>query len=110
MLERIIFNVIALGLFLFLFFRMIQKNDTNYLYILVLQAIGITIGFFGLIIRIKLPIVILIITYFLSIIVPIIVILIERKGISLTEVIFLSIAKFYEKIMQKAIIETFLFL
>ena len=98
MLERIIFNVIALGLFLFLFFRMIQKNDTNYLYILVLQAIGITIGFFGLIIRIKLPIVILIITYFLSIIVPIIVILIERKGISLTEVIFLSIAKFYEKL------------
>ena len=30
MLERVLFNVIALGLFLFLFFRMIQKNDTNY--------------------------------------------------------------------------------
>lgn len=98
MVERIIFNVIALGLFLFLFFRMIQKNDTNYLYILVLQAIGITIGFFGLIIRIELPILILIITYILSIILPIIVILIERKGISLTEVIFLSIAKFHEKL------------
>ena len=41
MLERIIFNVLALGLFLFLFFRMIQKNDTNYLYILALQAMGI---------------------------------------------------------------------
>lgn len=101
MLERIIFNVVALGLFLFLFFRMIQKNDTNYIYILVLQAIGITIAFFSLIIRMQLPILVLIITYILSIIIPIIVILIEKKGITLTEVIFLSIAKWYEKIGQE---------
>lgn len=97
MLERIIFNVVALGLFLFLFFRMIQKNDTNYVYLLVLQAIGIAIGFIGLIMRVQLPIFVLILTYVLSIILPMIVILIERKGINLTEVIFLSIAKLYDK-------------
>lgn len=98
MLERILFNVLALGLFLFLFFRMIQKNDTNYLYILALQALGITISFISLIIRIELSLFLLIITYILSIILPIIVILIERKGITLTEVICLTISKFYTKI------------
>lgn len=98
MVERIVFNVIALGLFLFLFFRMIQRNDTNYIYILVLQALGIAIGFFTLIIGIELSIILLILTYILSIILPIIVILIERKGITLTEVIFLSIFKFYSKL------------
>lgn len=97
MLERILFNVIALGLFLFLFFRMIQKNDTNYIYILALQALGIAIGFFALIINVKLPIIVLILTYIFSIILPIIIILIERKGITLTEVIYISIYKMYSK-------------
>ena len=98
MLERILFNVIALGLFLFLFFRMIQKNDTNYIYILALQALGIAIGFFALIINVKLPIIVLILTYIFSIILPIIIILIERKGITLTEVIYISIYKMYSKL------------
>ena len=98
MLERILFNVIALGLFLFLFFRMIQKNDTNYIYILIMQALGMAISFFGLIMRIELHIILTIVTYILSIILPIIVILIERKGITLTEVIFLSMSLFYNKI------------
>ena len=98
MLERILFNVIALGLFLFLFFRMIQKNDTNYIYVLALQALGIAIGFFALIINVKLPVIVLILTYIFSIILPIIIILIERKGITLTEVIYISIYKMYSKL------------
>lgn len=98
MLERILFNVIALGLFLFLFFRMIQKNDTNYIYVLALQALGIAIGFFALIINVKLPVIVLILTYIFSIILPIIIILIERKGITLTEVICISIYKIYNKL------------
>lgn len=98
MLERILFNVIALGLFLFLFFRMIQKNDTNYIYVLALQALGIAIGFFALIINVKLPVIVLILTYIFSIILPIIIILIERKAITLTEVIYISIYKMYSKL------------
>ncbi len=97
MIERILFNVIALGLFLFLFFRMIQKNDTNYLYILALQALGITISFILLFIKVELSIYFFLLTYFLSILLPILVILIERKGITLTEAIFLAIAKLYSK-------------
>ena len=95
MIERILFNVFALGLFLFLFFRMIQKNDTNYIYVLVLQALGITIGFIALIIEVELNILLLILTYVFSVILPIIIILIERKGITLTEAIYISLSKLY---------------
>ena len=109
MFERILFNIVALALFLFLFFRMIQKNDTNYLYILALQALGIAISFICLIIRIEIPLILLILTYILSIILPIIIILIERKGITLTEVIYLSITKFYTNIgMEEKAKETLL--
>ena len=98
MFERMLFNIVALGLFLFLFFRMIQKNDTNYIYILTLQALGIAISFIALVIGISLSWVFLIITYIFSVILPILVILVERNGITLTEVIFLSISTFYTKI------------
>lgn len=37
--ERIIFNVIAFALFVIIFLKMIYKNDTNYTYVLAVQAI-----------------------------------------------------------------------
>lgn len=79
MLERIFFNVFAFAFFIFLFFKMIRKNDTNYIYILALQALGIAIGFIGLIFRLQLNFILMIITYAFSIILPAIVILIEKK-------------------------------
>ena len=100
MLERMLFNIFALGLFLFLFFRMIQKNDTNYIYVLVLQALGIAIGFFALLMNIKLTTILIIITYIFSIVIPAIVILIEKKGITLTEAIYMTLYKFYNKVRK----------
>ena len=98
MVERILFNIFAFAFFIFIFFKMIKKNDTNYIYILVTQALGITIGFIGLIFRIKISIILLIITYIFSIILPIIIILIEKKSITLTETIYISLYKFYTSI------------
>ena len=95
MLERIIFNILAFGLFIYMFFRMIQKNDTNYIYIFLLQAIGIAITFVYLIIKNNMPIPLIIVTYIISIIIPTIIILIEMKGIMLTELIYLTLAKIY---------------
>ena len=97
MIERIIFFTMSLGLFLFLFFKMIKKNDTNYLYILIIQAIGIAISFISLLIRVQLNIVLAIISYILSVILPIILITIELTGISLTEAIYIFMARFYFK-------------
>ena len=45
LIEKIIFNLIAFSLFIIIFFKIIRKNDTNYIGLLILQAIGITISF-----------------------------------------------------------------
>ena len=37
--EKILFNVIAFFLFIFIFFKLIHKNDTNYVGLLIMQAI-----------------------------------------------------------------------
>ena len=37
--EKILFNVIAFFLFIFIFIKMIYKNDTNYISVLIIQAI-----------------------------------------------------------------------
>ena len=95
MIERIIFNVLAFALFLIIFYKMIYRNDTNYIYSLALQAIGFGIGFIGLLFNVKLPIVLTIISYIFSIILPILIILLERKNINLHEAISMVLAKFY---------------
>jgi len=92
-----IFNVIAFTLFFIVFFKMIHKNDTSYIYALVAQAFGIAIGFVGLIFRFNFPVVIYIITYIISIILPFLIVMLEKRGIYFSEIIFLNIAKFYYK-------------
>ena len=37
--EKILFNVVAFFLFIFVFFKMIHKNDTNYIALLMIEAI-----------------------------------------------------------------------
>lgn len=93
--ERIIFNFIAFALFVIVFLKMIYKNDTNYIYVLAIQALGIAIGFIGLVFRVNLPLILNIFTYIICILIPLIIIIAERKGISLSEIIYINIAKFY---------------
>ena len=45
MLEKLIFSLLACSLFIVIFFKIIRKNDANYMILLVLQAIGITVNF-----------------------------------------------------------------
>ena len=45
--EQLFFTILAFGLFVYIFLKMIQRNDTNYIYILVMQAIAIAINFIG---------------------------------------------------------------
>lgn len=93
--ERLIFNVVAVALFTVIFLKMIHKNDTNYIYILGVEALGILIGFLGLIFRVNLPIIIITFTYIISIVIPLGIIIFENKGIYLSEIIYMSIAKYY---------------
>ena len=43
--EQLIFTVISLAIFVYMFLKMIKNNDTSYIVILVLEAIGIALNF-----------------------------------------------------------------
>ena len=43
--EKIFFNLIAIALFTIIFLKLIRKNDTSYIFILILEFVGIAINF-----------------------------------------------------------------
>ena len=45
MIEELVFNLLAVSLFIIIFFKILRKNDSNYVSILLLEAIGICISF-----------------------------------------------------------------
>lgn len=93
--EQLIFTVISFAIFVYMFFRMIRNNDTTYVVILVLEAIGIALNFVEVLFRIKLNILFVILKYMLSIIFPIGIIILEKRNIALFELIYIKKAKLY---------------
>ncbi len=99
MIEQLLFTIIAFGLFVYIFFKMIQKkNYTNYIFILILQTIGILLNFIEVLAKIELNIVFIILKYILAILVPISVWCLDRKGIPLIQVLNVVKAKIYLKL------------
>lgn len=96
MIEKILFNLIAFSLFINIFLlKLIKKNDTTYLYIIVIEAIGIAINFISILFNVWNSIFIKIVMYLLAIIIPIVVIVLEKKGINISESINILISKMY---------------
>lgn len=93
LIEKIIFNLLAVVLFIIIFFKIISKNDTGYVYFLILQFIGIAIGFFEIVLSKTFSIYIKTIAYFLSIIIPILIIILEKNNINFLEYIYVWLAK-----------------
>ena len=93
MLERIIFNILAFSLFVIMFFHMIRKNDTSYIVMLVLQAIGIAIEFIELLIGKYFGIGIRILTYTLSVILPITFIVLEKYNVGFIGKVYIFLAQ-----------------
>ena len=93
--EQFIFTVISLAIFVYMFFKMIKNNDTSYIIILILQAIGIAINFLGFALFIELNMFLNLLKYVLSIVVPGIVIILEKRGMTLIEIVNVTRAKFY---------------
>jgi len=94
MLEKIIFNVLALALFTITFLKLIRKNDTSYIYVLALEFVGLAINFIELFFSIKLSIIFKIIIYIFSIIIPGIMLWIEKvKKIDFPELFNVTIAQ-----------------
>lgn len=93
LLEKILFNIIAFSLFSIIFFKMIKKNDTTYVAILCLEAIGIAMGFIEIIFTIHYSLFIKIIMYVLAVVIPLIIILIESRKLNFSELIYLALTK-----------------
>ena len=91
--EKIIFSILAFYLFLVMFFKMIKKIDIVYVAILIMQGIGILINFIEIIFDLKYNIIVRTIIYLISVIIPIIIIFIERRGKIVSELIYLGLAK-----------------
>ena len=48
LIEQLIFIIIAFALFVYMFYQLIKKNDTKYVPILAIEALGIAIDFMQL--------------------------------------------------------------
>ena len=94
LIEQLIFIIIAFALFVYMFYQLIKKNDTKYVPILAIEALGIAIDFVQLYFAEKdINIAIKIIIYILSIVVPIIVLVVEKLNSNISEVIYIFLAR-----------------
>lgn len=94
MVGKIILSIICFLLFAYIFiFKLIKKNDTTYLAILIMQAIGILLNFIQIIFHILEGLVFNILIYIFCIIIPIIVLAVEGKGINSSEKLSIFISK-----------------
>ena len=44
MIEKLIFNIIAISLFTITFLKLVKKNESSYIYLLLVEFIGIAIN------------------------------------------------------------------
>ena len=94
MFEKMLFNLLAFTLFILMFFKLVRKNDTSYVYLLALQFIGIAINFIELIIGKSFGLFTKLIMYILSVFLPIFFIWLEHtKKIDFAEIFYTIIEK-----------------
>lgn len=96
MIIKILITLISFLLFIYTFvFKLIKKNDTNYISILVVQAFGILVNFIQLIFNVLNNSFWNVIVWFFSIIIPTIVIILEYKKINVSEMMQIYVSKIY---------------
>ena len=94
--EKIIFTILTLYLLITMFFKLIKRGDKIYIPILVCGLLGIILGVIQIIFDLNFNIFVKTMLYVVGIIVPILVIFVERKGKNLSEIFYLALVSFYE--------------
>ena len=93
MIQIILLGIITIALFIYTFIHLVKENNTNYVYILALEFIGLIIDFI-LILTVKEPnIVLSLLIIVVSIILPIIYFILEHKNIHMDELINIARGK-----------------
>ena len=83
MLEQLFFITISIIIFGLMFYKMIKKNETGYIYLLILGAIGIIIDGIGIVANTNTNIFLKVITYIMSIIIPGMALILEHKNVDI---------------------------
>ena len=97
MINIIIFSIVALAVFIYTVVNLIKKNNSNYLFALIPEFVGLIIDFFCIFLKIEPNLILLIIMYSFSLVIPIILLILEKKEINLSEIINITKANLYEK-------------
>ena len=88
-LEQLIYNILAFTLFVIIFLKIVTRNDTSYVVALLLEAFGIAINFIEVVTNESLPMLFKILVYILAILIPVLVIALEKSGILFLEAVSL---------------------
>lgn len=100
LIEKVGFNLLAVSLFIIIFFKMIARNDTSYVSFLVLEFIGIFVEFIEILKGTTFAIWLKCITYFIAIVLPLVIIMLEKNNKYLLEYIYVCLAKIYKLFNQ----------
>lgn len=98
--EKVIFFIVAFAMFVIVLSKLVKRRDAMYIYLLTMNSVGIIIRFIMYTNNLENNIVLLSVTYCISIIVPLIIAILEMKGIFIPEIISVSKAKMYLKLGQ----------
>lgn len=93
--EKLIFTAIAFMFFIYIFLKMIKENDTNYIFILILQAIGIATNFLQVLLKVATGPFFMIVKYMFSVLLPIAIIILGKRSIPLMQVLNVIKAKIF---------------
>ena len=96
MIWKIIFSLISFLLFIYIFiFKLIKKNDTTYLFVLISEALGIALNFIQILFNILNGAFFTCITYLLCIIIPGLILAMEIKGLNASEYLSVVVSKIF---------------
>ena len=93
----IIFSAIALSIFIYTVVNLIRQNNSNYVFSLIPEFIGLIINFVCILLKVEPSVLLLLLMYILSVIIPIIMLLLEKKEINLSEILNILKVNYYEK-------------
>ena len=93
LIERMIFNVLAFILFILMFFKMVKKNDSNYIAVLIIQAIGIAVSFLELMAGKIEWTIWKTFSYLISVVLPLAFFYFDSKNVNIIEGFYIAIAK-----------------
>ena len=86
-------TMLTIAIFIFTFLKMIKKNNSNYFYLILIEFFGILLIFIYIFNGIPINAIVYLIVYLLSVCIPIIINLLEKKGIYIDQIISILRAK-----------------